>query len=213
MQDAAPAPGTHVRGQIKWFDPGRGFGFLTEEGGGAGRAPDGGAPGSDILLHLNVLRNFGQGSVAEGSWIEAIVIVTPRGRQVAEVLRIDPPPEVAAAPIPDLDGLDAVQLDRLPLMAARVKWFDRIKGFGFANIFGRRGDVFLHVEVLRHSGFADLTIGEAIGIRVVEGPRGLMAAQITSWDRGTEQGAPSLVETGVGAQVQDIKDFITHVAE
>ena len=90
---------------------------------------------------------------------------------------------------------------------------DRAKGFGFANIFGYPDDVFLHVEVLRHSGFADLTIGEAIGVRVVEGPRGLMAAQVTSWDRGTEQGAPSLRPCGLGDQAQDVKDFLTHVAE
>ena len=44
----------------------------------------------------------------------------------------------------------------LPLEPARVKWFDKGKGFGFANVFGRDEDVFLHIEVLRRSGLADL---------------------------------------------------------
>ena len=45
-----------VYGRVKWFDPGRGFGFVVAEDGGP-----------DILLHANVLRSYGQGSVADGS--------------------------------------------------------------------------------------------------------------------------------------------------
>ena len=41
-------------------------------------------------------------------------------------------------------------------------WFDKAKGFGFANVFGRDEDVFLHIEVLRRSGLADLQPGEAV---------------------------------------------------
>ena len=190
-----------ISGLVKWFDPAKGYGFILNEEGGP-----------DILLHANVLRNFGRSSVADQSRVTVWMQPTQRGLQATEVVSIEPPLS-EGAPIADLDNGVIEHLETLPLRPARVKWFDKAKGFGFANIFGHPDDVFLHVEVLRHSGFADLTIGEAIGIRVVEGPRGLMAAQITSWDRGTEQGAASLVETGVGAQVQDIKDFITHVAE
>ena len=71
------------------------------------------------------------------------------------------------------------------LLPARVKWFDKAKGFGFANLFGQSGDVFLHCEVLRHSGLADLGVGEAVALRVVDGRRGLMAAQIAPWERGS----------------------------
>ena len=56
------------------------------------------------------------------------------------------------------------------------------KGFGFANVFGRPEDVFVHVEVVRHSGFADLQSGEAVGLRVIEGRRGRMAVQVVAWD-------------------------------
>ena len=73
--------------------------------------------------------------------------------------------------------------------------------------FGRR------VQQLNDALASRTVIGEAIGIRVVEGPRGLMAAQVTSWDRGTEQGASSLADENLGDQVQDIKDFMAHVAE
>ena len=71
----------------------------------------------------------------------------------------------------------------------RVKWFDKGKGFGFANVFGRHEDVFIHVEVLRQSGFADLQAGEAIGLRIVDGKRGRMAVQVVSWESAARHGS------------------------
>ena len=123
--------------------------------------------GPDILLHANVLRNFGQSSVADGAGIEIIVQETTRGMQATEVLSIDPPAEGEAdegehGPAPDLSEAG-------PMEPARVKWFDKGKGFGFANVFGRPEDVFIHVEVLRRSGLADLQPGEAICLRVIDG--------------------------------------------
>ncbi len=70
----------------------------------------------------------------------------------------------------------------LPLEPARVKWFDKGKGFGFANVWGKPEDVFIHIEVLRRSGFADLAAGEAVCLRVIDGRRGRMAAQVVAWD-------------------------------
>ena len=67
-------------------------------------------------------------------------------------------------------------------MPARVKWFDKAKGFGFANVFGHPEDIFVHAEVLRSCGMADLLPGEAVAMKVVEGPRGNMAAEVRSWD-------------------------------
>ena len=113
---------------------------------------------------------------------------------------------------------DTQRPHRLPPLPARVKWFDRAKGFGFANVFGRRDDVFLHIEVVRHSGFADLVQGEAVGMRVVEGRRGLMAAQMFSWDRAAEDSAAAAPlaepllphtyrpETLLGDDLDDLKD-------
>lgn len=160
-----------VQGHVKWFDPVKGFGFVVAEGGG-----------QDILLHANVLRNFGQGSVADGAGIEVVVQQTARGAQAVEVLSIRPP-EGAATVLPeDLTPEVAAGVHSLEIEPARVKWFDKAKGFGFANVFGRPEDIFVHVEVLRVSGLADLQAGEAVGLRVVEGKRGRMAVQVLSWE-------------------------------
>mgnify|MGYP001344387588 CR=1 FL=1 len=160
-----------VHGRVKWFDASKGFGFIVGEG-----------ETGDILLHANVLRNFGQGSVADNAEITVRVQRTARGQQATEVVDIAPPIEGERVPIEDLGDSDMATIAALPLEPARVKWFDKGKGFGFANTFGRPEDIFIHIEVLRRSGFADLGPGEAVGIRVIEGKRGRMAAMITSWE-------------------------------
>jgi len=169
MEPAATAQ--RISGRVKWFDPSKGFGFIVSDLGGA-----------DILLHANVLRNFGQSSVADHARITVLVQQTARGAQAVEVLEIVPPEPENGAVIEDLDQGTAPDLDSLPLLPARVKWFDKVKGFGFANIFGHPEDVFIHIEVLRRSGLADLGPGEAICLRVIEGKRGRMAAQVLPWE-------------------------------
>jgi CspA family cold shock protein len=156
---------------VKWFDPSKGFGFILAEEGGP-----------DILLHANVLRNFGQSSVAEEATIEVVVQDTPRGRQAVEVLRIDPPLGRVIGGLEDIALLDPEELAAIPLVPARIKWFDKAKGFGFANIFGKPEDVFIHIEVLRRSGFADLQPGEAVSLKVIDGRRGRLATLVAPWD-------------------------------
>lgn len=160
-----------VNGQVKWFDPAKGFGFVIADMGGP-----------DILLHANVLRNFGQGSVVDGSTIEILVQDTQRGLQATEVLSITPPPVESGVPLRDMVEFTAADIAECPIEPARVKWFDKAKGFGFANIFGDDADVFIHVEILRRSGLSDLQSGEAIGLRLVDGERGRMAIEVNSWE-------------------------------
>ncbi|WP_136442510.1 cold-shock protein [Pacificoceanicola onchidii] len=160
-----------VSGKVKWFDPTKGFGFVISDLGGA-----------DILLHANVLRNFGQSSVADGARIEIGVQRTERGVQATEVFTIEPPEGAEGAPLADFEDLDHDIVANAPLEPARVKWFDKAKGFGFANVFGKSDDIFIHIEVLRRSGLADLQPGEALAIRVVDGRRGQMAMEVFAWE-------------------------------
>ena len=191
MNGEDPEVGHYVKGPVKWFDPAKGFGFLADPAGG-----------TDVLLHSNVLRNFGQSSVVEGVLVEVRAVRTARGRQAVEVLSVAPAPSESGAPIAELDAMDAATLNALALLPARVKWFDRTKGFGFANVFGRRGDVFLHLEVLRHGGFADLLPGEAIGLRVFTAARGMIAAQIVAWEKAVSE-SEFCTEGKAGAPAQD----------
>lgn len=168
---------TRIVGQVKWFDPVKGFGFVVSESGGP-----------DILLHANVLRNFGQSSVAASARVEIGVQETSRGVQAVEVYSIDVPDAVTTAALADFAELDPDAMRNAPLEPARVKWFDKGKGFGFANIFGRPEDVFVHIEVLRQSGLPDLQPGEALALRVIEGKRGRMATEVMAWETAVTKG-------------------------
>ena len=160
-----------VSGVVKWFDPVKGFGFVVADTGGA-----------DILLHVNVLRNFGQSSIADGTGVELVVQKTERGVQATEITAIQPGELVQSAAFADIEGVDIDVLMAAPLEPARVKWFDKAKGFGFANVFGKPEDVFVHVEILRQSGLSDLQPGEALAVRVIKGKRGQMAGEVHAWE-------------------------------
>ena len=163
-----------VQGLVKWFDPGKGFGFVVSKTGGPA-----------ILLHANVLRNFGQGSVVDGSTVTILVQDTQRGLQAVEVLQVVPPAGAEAPPLRDMAEYSPADIASRPIEPARVKWFDKAKGFGFANVFGSAADVFIHIEVLRRSGLADLQSGEAVGLRIMDGERGRMAVEVVGWEAAT----------------------------
>lgn len=161
----------NMDGVVKWFDPGRGFGFVVADDGGP-----------DILLHANVLRNFGQSSVADGARISIVVQNTARGVQATEVLSIETVSAGDAPGLEDFASLTQEEIRAMPLEPARIKWFNKDKGFGFANVFGRNEDIFVHIEVLRACGLSDLQPGEAVAIRVIDGRRGRMASEVNAWE-------------------------------
>ena len=159
------------RGRVKWYNVSKGFGFVVSDD-----------PGPDILIHVNVLRSFGQTSVADGSIIELLAQESQRGLQATEIISI------AAAPPSEPAAAAGVSPDReapaSPLEPGRVKWFDKLRGFGFVNVYGSAEDVFIHMEVLRQSRLIDLQAGEAVAIRTRQGPRGKMVCEIQPWEAG-----------------------------
>ena len=165
-------PSNLQSGCVKWFDPAKGFGFVVSDAGGP-----------DILLHANVLRNFGQGSVVNGTIITMDVQQSERGLQAVQIFSLTPPDSLAAVPMMrDMEDISVEEILAQPITPARVKWFDKGKGFGFANIFGDSADVFVHIEVLRRCRLSDLQAGEAIGLRLIDGKRGRIAVDVVSWE-------------------------------
>ena len=62
-------------------------------------------------------------------------------------------------------------------MQGKVKWFNKEKGFGFIEREDGN-DVFVHFSAIQEDGFKSLQDGEAVEFDIVEGPKGLQAANV-----------------------------------
>lgn len=73
-------------------------------------------------------------------------------------------------------------------VAAVVKWFNSVKGFGFVQLNDGSPDAFLHISVVEQSGHRDLPEGTKITCSIAEGRKGPQVATILRVD---ELAAPS----------------------
>jgi CspA family cold shock protein len=63
------------------------------------------------------------------------------------------------------------------LMQGKVKWFNKEKGYGFIEREDGN-DVFVHFSAIQEDGFKTLYEGDVVEFEIVEGPKGLQAANV-----------------------------------
>jgi cold shock protein len=180
-QTVGQAQGEHavniirVDGLVKWFDVGRGYGFII---------PDNGLP--DILLHLSCLKRDGFDAPLEGTRVSCEVVARQKGYQCLKVLSVDN--STAIHPVERKSRTHSEVAASTGWVRAKVKWFNRARGFGFVSEGEGMGDIFVHMEVMRKTAVAELVPDQWVYVRYGDGNKGKMAAEV----RLTLEGGPPL---------------------
>ena len=172
-QEYDDGDGIPISGRIKWFDATRGFGFLVSDD-----------VEGDVLVHFSVLRDHGRRSLPEGAMIECIAEHQDRGFQARRIISIDLSEALPIPPRPAIPAADRADRQALTDAAGtfelvEVKWFNRVKGYGFVNRPAEPdADIFVHMETVRVAGLADLHPDDRIEARIAEGRKGLTAVEL-----------------------------------
>ena len=179
-----PPPRTHVtvtptsgleRAIVKWFDASKGYGFIV---------PDNGWP--DVLLHVTVLRRDGYQTAYEGARLVVECVQRAKGYQAFRIVSMDESTAIHPAQmLPPRTHVSVTPTSGLE--RAQVKWFNRLRGFGFLTCGEGTPDIFVHMETLRRFGMTELRPGQYVLVRFGPGSKGMMAAEIQP-----ETGSPGL---------------------
>ena len=173
--EEAPVGLVEITGFIKWFDVSKGYGFIV---------PDNGMP--DVLLHVTCLRRDGFQTAYEGARVVAEVHERQKGLQCFRVVSMDESTAIHPSQLPPRTHTSVTPTSGLE--RAWVKWFNRLRGFGFLTRGEGTPDIFVHMETLRRFGLTELRPGQVVLVRYGQGPKGLMAAEVRP---DTGSGAPS----------------------
>ncbi|GIG39272.1 cold-shock protein [Cellulomonas phragmiteti] len=150
-----------VLGTVSWYEPAKGYGFITPDSGDA-----------EIFVHSSAI--VGGGVVREGQRVAFLVVPGEKGPQAEHLL----PLVAQAAPRVPSDGADGT-----------VTFYDADKGFGFATPDAGGEDVFVHAKAL--VGATGLSEGDRISFTVAASDRGPQAHDVRLVGGTARRAAPA----------------------
>jgi CspA family cold shock protein len=65
-----------IQGTVKWFNSGKGYGFIAREGG------------DDVFVHYSAIQGEGYRNLEEGQRVEFSIVQGPKGLQAASVVAL-----------------------------------------------------------------------------------------------------------------------------
>jgi len=137
-------------GELVWYNERKGYGFVKIDD-------------TEVFLHRSTLDRFGLVRLLIGDKVTVSLTVNEHGEVIQDLLRVDRPvnPAPPAASEPG-DGE----------MRAVVKFFNDIRGYGFATAEDIAEDVFVPSRVLNDCGFHALIQGQKLLIKVDDAGKG-----------------------------------------
>jgi CspA family cold shock protein len=161
-------------GVVKFFNAGKGFGFIVRDDGG-----------EDVFVHISAVEQAGLTGLADGQPL-GFTLVDRGGRISATDLKIDgePMPVEERAPREDrgdrgagggFGGGPQRQLTG-EKGSGTVKFFNAMKGFGFIQRDDGQPDAFVHISAVERAGMASLNEGDRLSFDIEVDRRGKQAA-------------------------------------
>jgi cold shock protein len=161
---AADAP-LGVLGTVSWYEPAKGYGFIT---------PD--SDGAEVFVHSSAI--VGGGVVSQGQRVAFLVVDGERGPQADHLLPLGAQAAQQAQAVAS-DGADGT-----------VSWYDGDKGFGFITPESGGPDVFAHVRELA-DGLLGLDEGDRVTYDIVVSEKGPQARDVRLARSSTPRSAPA----------------------